>query len=55
MLNVGLSDNPSTEPSHHDADSNDGLVDGLSISKYTENIYKYLCRVLRVLSNELNR
>ena len=51
MLNVCLSDNSITEPSYHDG----GLVDKLSISTYTGNIYKYLCRILPVLSNEVNR
>ena len=46
-----LSDNSFTETSYHDG----GLVDILSISTFTVNIYKYLCRILPVLSNSVNR
>ena len=46
-----LSNNPFDEPSYHDG----GLVARLSISTYTGNIYKYLCRMLPVLSNKINR
>ena len=46
-----LSNNPITEPLYHDG----GLVNILSISTYTVNIQKYLCRILPVLSNEVNR
>ena len=44
-------DKPFTEPSYHD----DGLVDRWSISTHTGKIYKFLCRILPVLSNKVNR
>ena len=51
MLNVCWYYNPITEPSYYDG----GLVARLSISTCTGNIYKYLCRILQVLSNKVNR
>ena len=51
MFNVCWFDNTFTEPSYHD----DVLAAILSISIYTENIYKYLCRILPHIYNKFNR
>ena len=50
-VEIFLCENPFTDPSYHD----ELLVDRLAISTYMGNIYKYLCKILPVLSNKVNR